>query len=118
MTAGAGFSKKERLLKSRDFRNVYTNGCKISVGGAAICWLENALGHNRLGFSISSRNFKLAAARNRIRRLFREVYRLKKSELRPGFDMVLVVKRGFDKNSHYTKAEGLFKELVKKAGLV
>lgn len=118
MTAGAGFSKKERLLKSKDFRNVYTKGCKVSVGGTAICWLENALGHNRLGFSISSRSFKLAAARNRIRRLFREVYRLKKTELRPGFDLVLVVKRGFNKSSHYTEAEGLFEELIKRAGLV
>jgi ribonuclease P protein component len=114
MTAGEGFSKKERLLKSKDFRVVYTKGRKVSVGGAAICYLENALGHNRLGFSISSRNFKLAAARNRIRRLFREVYRRNKRELRSGFDLVLVVKRGFDKNSPLVEAERLFKELIKK----
>ena len=118
MTAGEGFSKKERLLKSKDFRSVYTKGRKISVGGAAICYLENALGYNRLGFSVSSRNFKLASARNRIRRIFREVYRRNKAELRSGFDLVLVVKRGFDKNSPYVEAERLFKELVKKAGLV
>jgi len=118
MTVGVGFSKKERLLKSKDFRNVYAKGRKVSVGGTAVCWLENSLGHNRLGFSISSRNFKLAAARNRIRRLFKEVYRRNKEELRRGFDLVLVVKRGFDKRSPYKEAEGLFKELVKKAGLV
>jgi len=118
MTAGEGFSKKERLLKSKDFRNTYTKGRKVSVGGAAICWIENSLGHNRLGFSISSRNFKLAAARNRIRRLFREVYRRNKAELRSGFDLVLVVKRGFDKNSPLVEAERLFKELIKKAELV
>jgi len=118
MTAGFGFSKKERLLKSREFRNIYAKGRKVSVGGTAICYLENTLGHNRLGFSISSRNFKLAAARNRIRRLFREVYRRRKTELRPGFDLILVVKRGFDKNSPHAEAERMFKELVKKAGLV
>ena len=118
MTAGEGFSKKERLLKSKDFRNVYTKGRKISVGGAVICYLENSLGYNRLGFSVSSRNFKLASARNRIRRLFREAYRRNKAALRFGFDLVLVVKRGFDKNSPYVEAERLFKELVKKAGLV
>ncbi len=118
MTAGEGFSKKERLLKSKDFRVVYAKGRKISVGGSAICYLENALGHSRLGFSISSRNFKLASARNRIRRLFKEVYRRSKAELRPGFDLVLIVKRGFDKNSPRIEAERLFKELTKKAGLV
>ena len=118
MTMGVGFSKKERLLKSKDFRIIYTKGRKASVGGAAICWLENALGYNRLGFSISSRNFKLAAARNRIRRLFREVYRRNKTILRSGFDLVLIVKRGFNKNSPLMDAERLFKELIKKAGLV
>ncbi len=118
MILGVGFSKKERLLKSKDFRNIYTKGRKLSVGGAAICWLENSLGHNRLGFSISSRNFKLAAARNRIRRLFREVYRRNKTILKPGFDLVLIVKRGFNKNSHLIEAERLFKALIEKAGLV
>ena len=118
MTVGVGFSKKERLLKSKDFRNVYEKGRKVSVGGAAMCYSENALGRNRLGFSISSRNFKLAVARNRIRRLFKEVYRRDKAVLPSGFDIILVVKRGFDKNSPYADAENLFKELVKKAGLV
>ena len=118
MTAGEGFSKKERLLKSKDFRKIYTKGRKVSVGGAAVCCLENSLGHNRLGFSVSSRNFKLAAARNKIRRLFKEVYRRNKGGLRSGFDLILVVKRGFDKNSPFKDAESLFKELVKKAGLV
>ena len=117
MTAGEGFSKKERLLKSKDFRVVYAKGRKFSVGGAAICCLENSLGHSRLGFSVSSRNFKLASARNRIRRLFKEAYRRGKCNLRPGFDLVLIVKRGFDKNSPYAEAERVFKELVKKAGL-
>ena len=118
MTAGEGFSKKERLLKSKDFRVIYAKGRKVSVGGTAICYLENSLGHNRLGFSVSSRNFKLASARNRIRRLFKEVYRRTKSELRPGTDIVLVIKRGFDKNSPYKDAERVFMDLVKKAGLV
>jgi len=118
MTVGVGFSKKERLLKSKDFRNVYTKGRKVSDGGTAICYLENSLRHNRLGFSINSRNFKLACARNKIRRLFKEVYRRSKVELRPGFDLVLIVKRGFDKNSSYVEAERIFKVLIKKAGLV
>ena len=90
----------------------------FSAGGAAVCYVENALGRNRLGFSVSSRNFKLACARNKIRRLFREAFRRNKSGLRPGFDLVLVVKRGFNKSSPYVEAERVFKELVKKAELI
>jgi len=117
MIEGVGFSKKEHLLKSKDFRNVYTKGRKISVGGTAVCVLENTFGYNRLGFSISSRNFKLATTRNRIRRLFREVYRLNKAELKTGFDLVVIVKRGFSRDSSYNEVEQFFKSLVKKAGL-
>lgn len=117
MTAGEGFSKKERLLKSKDFSKIYTKGRKVSVEGAAVCSLANSLEHNRLGFSVSSRNFKLASARNKIRRLFKEAYRRNKGSVRHGFDLILVVKRGFDKNSPYKDAESLFKELIKKAGL-
>jgi ribonuclease P protein component len=117
MTAGEGFSRKERLLKSWDFRNVYESGRKVSVGGAAVCFAGNALHHSRVGFSISSRNFKLAADRNRIRRLFREAYRRNKAAVKPGVDLVVIVRRGFDRKTPYGKIEGTFSELIKKAGL-
>lgn len=114
MTSGEGFGKNERLLKSKDFRKIYTGGRKFSVGGAAICCLENALGHDRLGFSISTRNFKLASARNRIRRLFREAYRRNKSSSGAGLDIIIIVKRGFDKKTPYKEAERVFKGMMGK----
>jgi ribonuclease P protein component len=117
MTAGEGFSKKERLLKSTDFRNIYENGRKVSVGGAAVCFMANSCGHNRLGFSISSRNFKQAVERNRIRRLFREAYRRNKSGMSAGFDLVIIVKRGLSKKTPYKEAHSMFGEMIKKAGL-
>jgi len=112
------FGKHERIIKTKDFRTVYEKGRKYISGGAAIVVLGNSLGHNRLGFSISKRNFKHAVTRNRIRRLFREVYRKYKLDLRPGFDMVLIIKRGFDKRSPLKEAEKIFFELVKRQGLV
>jgi len=112
------FGKKERLIKTRDFRAVYEKGRKVFSGAAAIVVLENGLAHSRLGFSISKRNFKHAVTRNRIRRLFREVYRKNKSDLRAGFDMVLIIKKGFDKRSPLKEAEAVFSGLAKRQGLL
>jgi ribonuclease P protein component len=112
------FGKHERLIKTKDFRKVYEKGHKVFSGSAAIMILKNGLGHNRLGFSISKRNFKHAVTRNRIRRLFREVYRKSKKDLRTGFDLVLIIKKGFDKRSPLKGAEAVFLELAKRQGLL
>ena len=52
---------------------------------------KNRLGHNRLGLTVSA---KLACAvkRNRIKRLFREAYRLHEDEFATGVDLVLVAR--------------------------
>jgi ribonuclease P protein component len=52
---------------------------------------RNRLGRNRLGITVS---VKLGGAvvRNRARRRLREVYRLHQSELKPGWDILLVAR--------------------------
>jgi ribonuclease P protein component len=117
MTAGKAFPKKERLLRSKDFRQVYAKGRKVSVGGAAFCFTDNTLGYSRVGFSVGTRNFKMAADRNRIRRLFREAYRNNKAALKANTDIIVVVKRGFGRKTRYQDIERTFSELVQKAGL-
>jgi ribonuclease P protein component len=51
--------------------------------------------HNRIAFTFA-RKFGSAAERNRARRLSREVYRLIRSSLEPGFDLVLLLYPGGD----------------------
>ncbi len=110
--------QRERILKSRDFRTVYKNGQSVKSGPLVLCYFPNSLTCNRLGFSISSRNTKLAFCRNRARRLFREVYRLHKDEIRKHFDIVLVVKRALPDSMRYSGAEELFMRLIKNAGIL
>ena len=92
MISDERFRKREHLLKSKEFDKVYRKGLAARAEGVILYCLPNALGHNRLGFSIGSKNVRLATSRNRIRRLFREVYRKVKSGLRNGFDIVMVVR--------------------------
>ena len=51
---------------------------------------ENGLDHPRLGISVSRKKVKTAAARNRLKRLIREAFRLSKAELPAGLDLIVV----------------------------
>jgi ribonuclease P protein component len=84
-----GFPKAEHLLRPADFRRVYER--RRSTGDA---WLlvyacENGLPHLRLGLSVS-RKYGQATRRNRLRRLYREAYRLTRGEMPVGLDIVLI----------------------------
>jgi len=112
------FGKTERVLKSRDFRNIYRKGQRARFETVVLHCLPNELGHNRLGFSISSRSVKQASKRNRARRVFREIYRKRKEDLKKGYDLVLVVRSDFGGRISYKKLESIYLKLAKSAGLL
>ena len=58
--------------------------------------LSNRLGTSRLGITISSRNVPLSTRRNRIKRIAREFWRLRRPNYPEPRDAVLVVKKGTD----------------------
>ena len=117
MISDERFSKKEHLLKSKDFSKVYKKGLAGRSDGVMLYCLANALEHNRLGFSIGSKNIKRATSRNRIRRLFREVYRKLKGRLKRGFDIVIVVRKDISATISYDSATVTFLKLAKEARL-
>lgn len=52
---------------------------------------KNKLDHNRLGLTASVK-LGHAVVRNRVRRRLRELYRLHKAELLPGYDLIVVAR--------------------------
>jgi ribonuclease P protein component len=71
------FPQHHRLKNKSQFQFVFQNGKKISFGKKiALFFKLNELGYSRLGISVPNRNVKNAAARNRIKRLMRESFRL------------------------------------------
>ena len=112
------FPKQERLIKTKDFRKVYSDGRSYKAGFVVLRLLPNAALTNRVGFSISAKSIKRAFRRNRIKRLFREAYRRNKNILKKGFDIVFVVRRDCGRGFSYAEAQKLFLGLSKQAGIL
>lgn len=82
------FSARQRLRDKAEFDHVYRSGQRYSQSlfQAAAC--RNAHGAARLGLAIAARSVGNSVARNRIRRLVREAFRLCQHEL-PACDIVV-----------------------------
>ena len=83
------FRKAEHLRRPSDFRRVYERRRSASDGWLLVYVCENGLPHLRLGLSVSKK-FGQATHRNRLRRLYREAFRLTRAEMPVGLDIVLI----------------------------
>lgn len=93
MSAPAGkpsaFRKAEHLRRPSDFRRVYERRRSAGDRWLLVYACENGLPHSRLGLSVS-RKFGRATRRNRLRRLYREAFRLTRAEMPAGLDVVVI----------------------------
>jgi ribonuclease P protein component len=78
------FGKQEKLKSRKLIEQVFAEGKGISVPPLRLVYVKPTVemdAHVKAGVSVSSRNFKKAVDRNRIKRLLREAYRLNKAGL-------------------------------------
>lgn len=105
--------KKERLKSKKLIDQVFLEGKSFAVSPFRIYYLINDANKKELlqfGVGVSSRNFKKAVERNRIKRLTREAYRLQKNELK---DKLTAVDKGLSIFLIYTGKELPEFDLVK-----
>lgn len=76
------FGKAEKLKSRKRIDALFSSGRPFHVSGIKVMWLP-APGNTlpQVGVTVSSRHFKKATDRNRIKRLLRETYRLQKEIL-------------------------------------
>src|SRR6202050_3770889 len=90
------FPRSSRILRSADFRLVYDHGFRVSGPlFAAFCRAREGAAVElgaRLGLTVP-RAVGKAVVRNRIKRRFREVFRLHRAKIAPQWDIVLNPRR-------------------------
>lgn len=77
------FEPRKRLHQPSEFRAVRQRGKKSSDAYFSLSVLPNDQNCPRLGLAIATRTFGTAVARNRIKRLTRESFRLNQHDLPP-----------------------------------
>lgn len=92
MSKPFAFRPVEHLRRPSDFRRVYERRRSASDGWLIVYGCENQLTHLRLGLSVS-RKIGGAVQRNRLRRLYREAFRLSRPEMPVGIDLVLIPRK-------------------------
>ncbi len=85
-----GFVRSFRLHRAEDFQQAFRLGNKHNQGGLVVYTRLNGLTYARLGLAIAKKVIQSASARNRVKRLIRESFRLNQRRL-PDVDIVIVV---------------------------
>ena len=106
-------TKSERLSRQSDLKTIFATGRRYNTAGAKIVYLENNLSFSRFAVTIV-RKFGNSVERNRVKRIFRELYRLNKENITIGIDIIIVVYPG-NYSSEDRKIQ--FFDLLKRAKL-
>jgi len=107
------FTREERVKRTEDIQILFKKGSKTSINGAKLFCLPNTFGRNRVVFALP-RGYGNAVERNYSKRLSREAYRLFKTHLNTGYDLLFLIYPGND--SFRTRCVQI-RTLCKKAGL-
>jgi len=97
------FTKKERINHPQDFKRVMKLGKRLQSKNFILFIQENEGGFHRLGMVVK-KEIGPATYRNRIKRYFREFFRLHKHQISGSLDMVILAKKG-RALSQYREAE-------------
>lgn len=108
--------RRLRLRQSQDFVRIRQQGRKYSQQTIMLSILPNGSGCNRYGI-VTSRRLGKAVVRNRVRRLIREVLRALHSDLRQGYDVVIVARPAIA-GQPYSSVRRIIEQLLVQSGML
>ena len=103
-----------RLRKPGEFKLVYASGRRLGNEFFTLNAQLSASGGARLGMSVALRTMRSAVERNRVRRLIRESFRLRRFML-PALDIVIAARsaaRGADRAQLRASLEQLWQKIA------
>lgn len=109
-----------KLKTNKQYQEIYEKGNKFFGYYALIYVNKNNLSYNRLGV-VASKKTGNAVCRTKLKRLFREFFRLNDIYLKKGYDYVFIAKRTAGKNFKtlkYADIEKDCRKILKKAGIL
>lgn len=86
---------KNRLKKREDFAQVFSKGAYAGYDGLSIKYAKNSEQSVRIGFPIGKNYSKKAVVRNRSRRILRKACSNFLIRLKPGFDIIVLIKPNY-----------------------
>ena len=86
------FRAHEHLRKPAEFQRVYDRRRSVANALLIVYACPNNLPYLRLGLSVSKKN-GCAVKRNRLKRLYREAFRLTKLSMPVGYDLILIPRK-------------------------
>ena len=84
------FDKSKRLVTDKQFKAVLANKKRVSNGIFSLYIAENDCGYSRFGVSVGKKSGN-AVFRNRVKRLFREIFRKNQDQLPSGYDYLIII---------------------------
>lgn len=115
------YSRFPSLKKPEEFRKVYKKGRRVYGKQRHLFILKNEEGKTRLGVVVSKKNGN-SVGRHRFARLVKEVFRLHKTELKEGFDVIVRADRNFvigsGREITYAETEEQLLWLMRKANIL
>lgn len=109
---------KNRLVKRKDFDKVHKIGRFFSQNNIAIKVAENGSKESRIGFVVGIKFSKKAIERNTVKRQLRDIFKSLLTELRPGFDVVVMVRKREYEKIKFEELKKNTEEVLKKSNLL
>ncbi len=85
--------KSHRLHLDKDIKTLFAKGKGVFDVCAGFKYRRNGLSESRFAVVVGLKVSKSAVVRNRVRRIIREIIRLRLDQIKPGFDVMMLVRK-------------------------
>ena len=111
----AHFQKHQRLSRPTEFQRVFKTRVRSSDSLFLVLASENGLPYSRLGLAVSKEKLRKAVARNSVKRLVRESFRINAGML-TGLDLVVLPQKKLDISDRQILRDSLRQHWTKVSG--